>query len=49
MLLGVLLIALWVRLRTGKLSLHLSIAEGRRPVTSDPGRGTPYTTSSGPR
>jgi hypothetical protein len=49
MLLGVLLTALWARLRTGKLSLHLPIAEGRRPGTSDPGRGTPYTPSSGPR
>jgi uncharacterized protein len=40
MLLGVLLIALWVRLRTGKLYLHLPIAEGRRPGTSDPERET---------
>jgi hypothetical protein len=40
MLLGVLLIALWVRLRTGKPSLHLPIAEGRRPGTSDPERET---------
>jgi len=49
MLLGVLLTALWVRLRTGKLSLHLPIAEGRRPGTPDPGRGAPYAPSSGSR
>ncbi len=45
MLLGVLLTALWVRLRTGKVSLHLPIAEGREPgpppgKPSDPGGGT---------
>jgi uncharacterized protein len=49
MLLGVLLTALWVRLRTGRISLHTPIAEGRGPGTSDPGRGTPYTPSSGLR
>jgi membrane protease YdiL (CAAX protease family) len=32
MLLGVLLTALWVRLRKGKVCLHLPIAEGRRPA-----------------
>jgi len=36
MLLGVLLTALWVRLRKGKISLHLSIAEG--PADSSVGR-----------
>ncbi len=45
MLLGVLLTALWVRLRTGKVSLHLPIAEGREPgpppgKPSDPRGGT---------
>jgi CAAX protease family protein len=49
MFLGVLLTALWVRLHTGKLSLHLPIAEGRRSGTSGPERGSPYTPSSGPR
>jgi membrane protease YdiL (CAAX protease family) len=49
MLLGVLLTALWVRLRTGRISLHTPIAEGRGPGTSDPGCGTPYTPSSGLR
>ena len=49
MILAVLLIALWVRLRTGKLSLHLPIAEGRGPGTSDPRRGAPYTPLSGSR
>lgn len=40
MLLGVLLTALWVRLRGGKLSLHLPIAEG--PGTSrQPSSGAP--------
>jgi membrane protease YdiL (CAAX protease family) len=49
MLLGVLLTALWVRLRTGKVSLHLPISEGRGPGTSAPGHGAPYTPSSGQR
>jgi len=47
MLVGVLLTALWVRLRTGKISLYTPIAEGRG--ASDPGGETPYTPSSGPR
>ncbi len=52
MLLGVLIIAFWVRLRTGKISLHTPIAAGRSPDTSadkPSGSGTSYAPSPGPR
>jgi hypothetical protein len=32
MILGGLLIALWVRLRNGKVGIHTPIAEGPRPI-----------------
>ena len=54
MLLGVLLIALWVRLRTGEVSIHTPIAEGREPYPPrgkrpDPERATPPDPPSGAR
>jgi hypothetical protein len=42
MILGCLLIALWVRLRSGKLSIHTPLAEGpklNRPVDEHPTQG----------
>ncbi len=52
MLLGVVLTALWVRLRTGKISLYTPIAQGRAP-NSPPekpsGSGPSYLPPSSPR